>query len=232
MDINKAITFATDDDRWISKLLIGTALIFFSFLIIPMFFFYGYMIQIVRNVMAGETYPLPEWANWGKLFKDGIALFVAGLVYTAPIWLLICCSFAFFIPGANTGGDVGDILLGIGIFALVVMTCLIFLFVIAYALIGPAIMIQYAREDKLSACFQVGTVLGITRDHIGDILIALILIFALSFVVSLPAMVPFIGWIVTFVGSIYLGFVTGHLYGQIGAKVGGTLKEKSFDPAG
>ena len=73
MDINRALTFVTDDDRWISKLLIGTVIIFFSFLIIPLFFFYGYIIQIVRNVMAGEKNPLPEWTDWGKLFKDGLA---------------------------------------------------------------------------------------------------------------------------------------------------------------
>jgi hypothetical protein len=230
VDINRALTFVPDDDRWISKLLIGTVILFFSFLIIPMFFFYGYMIQIVRNVMAGEKNPLPEWTDWGKLFKDGLVLFVAGLVYTAPIWLLMCCSF--FIPGMSTGGDVADILLGIGVFAVIAMSCLIILFIIAYAFIGPAITIQYAREGKLSACFQFGTVIGITRDHIGDILITIILLFGLSFVISLPGIIPIVGWIFTLLASIYIVFVTGHLYGQIGAKVGNIPKEEALDPAG
>ena len=72
MDVNKAFTFVFDDERWITKVLIGSVLLFFSFLIVPVFFFAGYMIQIVRTVMDGLEDPLPEWEEWGRLFKDGL----------------------------------------------------------------------------------------------------------------------------------------------------------------
>ena len=231
MDVNKALTFVTEDERWITKLLIGVVMLFISFLIVPMFFMYGYMVQIIRNVMDGVEKPLPEWEDWGKLLKDGFNLFVAGLVYTLPMWLLMCCSFAFFIPAAGTEGDAAEIMAGLGAVSMMVMFCLVFLFAIALMLIGPAISIQYAREDNLGACFQFSEVIGIARDNIGDILIALVVVFAVSFVLSLVSIIPIVGWLVAIAANIYILFITGHMYGQIGAKAGGgSPKEKEFDP--
>lgn len=230
MDIAKALTFVVDDERWITKVIIGAVIMFFSFLIIPIFFIAGYMIQIVRNVMDGLEHPLPEWEDWGKLFKDGLVYSIAGFIYTLPIWLLMCCGLIFFIPAASTEGNISEIMAGIGILAMVVLFCLVFLVIAALALIGPAIAIQYAREGTLSACLRFGEVIGITRDHIGDVLITLVIVMALSFAISLPSAIPFIGWIVTLAASVYLVIVSGHLYGQIGAKVGGAPKEKEFDP--
>ncbi len=232
MDINKALTFATDDDRWITKLAIGAILLILSFLIIPGFFVSGYMIQIVRNVMDEVEKPLPEWKNWGKLFMDGLNLVIAGLVYTLPVWLLVCCSFAFFIPSASLEGDAADIMAGIGVLAIIVMSCLVFILALALMVIGPAIAIQYAREDTLSATFQFSEVIGIARENIGDILIALVVIFAIGAVLGLIFAIPVIGWIIYLAGSVYIYFVAGHMYGQIGAKMGGSSapKEKEFDP--
>ncbi|MDX1414755.1 MAG: DUF4013 domain-containing protein [Candidatus Promineifilaceae bacterium] len=229
MDVNKAFTFVFDDERWITKVLIGSVLLFFSFLIVPVFFFAGYMIQIVRNVMDGLENPLPEWEEWGRLFKDGLVYTIAGLIYTLPIWILMCCSLIFFIPAAGVEGDIGEILAGVGILSMIVVSCLMLLFVIALALIGPAIAIQYARESTLSATLRFSEVIGMTRDHIGDVLIVLLIILGLSFAISLPAAIPFVGWIITLAASVYVGLVTGHFYGQIGAKVGGSPKEKAFD---
>ena len=117
----------------------------------------------------------------------------------------------------------------VGILAMVVVSCLMLLFFIALALIGPAIAIQYAREGTLSATLRFSEVIGMTREHIGDVLIALLIILGLSFVISLPAAIPCVGWIIALAASAYVGLVTGHLYGQIGAKAGGSAKEKAFD---
>jgi len=230
VDIKKALTFVTEDDRWITKILIGGVLVFLSFLIIPILFVQGYLVHIVRNVMDGAEEPLPEWEQWGKLLKDGFNLLIAGLVYTLPIWLLMCCSFMFFIPAAVTEGGISEIMAGIGVVSMMLMSCLFFLFIIAFALIQPAITIQYAREDSLSACFRFSEVLGMTRDNIADIVIVVAVVLGLGFVLSLVGIVPIIGWIISIFASVYVIFVSGHLYGQIGAKVGGAPKEKEVEP--
>lgn len=229
MDINTAITYVFKDERWIVKTLIGAGLLLISFLIIPIFFVNGYLLLIVRNVMDGLEEPLPEWDNWGDMFKDGLNLTIAELVYTLPIWLLMCCASAFFLPAAFSEGDVAGMLAAMGGVSFMILMCLVLLFVIVYTIISPAITIQYAREDNLSACFQFSEVIGIARDNIGDILIALLVILGLGLVLGLIGIIPFIGWIISLAGGIYVTFVSGHLFGQIGQKAGGAPKEKVFD---
>ena len=228
MDISKALTFFLKDDRWLVKLLVGTIILFFSFLIIPSFFFIGYMVELVRNVMDDVDYPLPEWDNWGQLFKEGFALFLVGLVYTIPVWLLMCCSLLLFIPGAALEGELSNAFVGMGIVAIMALTCLMTLFLVAYALISPALTIQYTREEEIAACFRLNEIAAITRNHIGDVLLSLVVIFGLSMVLSLVFIVPILGWFVAFGASVYLSFVMSHLYGQIGAKIEGNAHDSGI----
>lgn len=229
MDIQKALAYVFDDERWVTKILIGAVVALFSFLIIPAFFLVGYMIEIVRNVMAGVEKPLPEWKEWGKLFMDGLNLTIAGLIYTLPIWILMCISFLFFIPAGMTEGDVSGALAAAGGIAVLIMSCLGILFAIALALLGPAITIQYAREDTLGAALRFREVIDITRDHLGDVILALVVTLGLSFVLGLVGIIPIIGWLIALAANAYTTFVTGHMYGQIAAKVGGVSKEKLYD---
>lgn len=229
MDVAKSLTYTFEDDRWITKLLIGVVMTLLSIFIIPLFFIEGYMVQIVRNVMNGEEQPLPEWHDWGKLFKDGLNLLIAGLVYSLPIWLLMCCGGLLFAPAAMTEGDMAGMLAGIGTVGAVGLSCFMLIFGIILALLGPAIIIQYARTDSLSACFQFSEVIGIARDNVSNIIIALLVLFGISLGLSVIGIIPLIGWLIALAAGTYLTFVSGHLFGQIGAIIDGPGKEK--DPA-
>lgn len=229
MDIGKALTYVTEDERWITKLGIGAVIAFFSFLIIPAFFLTGYMVQIAQNVMAGHERPLPEWQDWGKLFMDGINLFVAMLVYTAPFWLLACC-ITFATVGSSGLSEMSeDAAAALFSSSFLISCCFFFILIIALMFLAPAVTIQYARERSLGACFQFGRVIGIARDNIGDIVLVVVVSFGISMVLSLVVAIPFIGWIIILAGNVYLYAVLGHLYGQIGAKLdGGMSKEEKF----
>ncbi|MFO7682373.1 MAG: hypothetical protein R6X34_20220, partial [Chloroflexota bacterium] len=61
MDIAKGLTYVTQDERWVTKLLIALVVTFFSFLFFPIFFLIGYAVAITRNVKDGVEKPLPEW---------------------------------------------------------------------------------------------------------------------------------------------------------------------------
>lgn len=238
MDIGKSISFVTEDERWLTKIGIGAVLIvvcaLLFFLIVPLillgFLLSGYTVQTVRNVMNGVERPLPEWDNWGQLFKDGFAVFVAGLVYTLPIWLLICCAALAFIPaGAAGDGDLGEVLVAFGSLGAILISCLIFIFALALLVVYPAIIIQYVRVGDLGAIFRFGEVLGIARDNISNIIIAVLVVMGVSFVISLIGAIPIIGWVVAIAGQIYLIAVQGHLYGQIGSMMDGpSAKEEKF----
>ena len=239
MDVAKAFTYVTEDDRWIGKLGLGVLVSLLSFLIFPAFLLTGYLVGITRNVMNGEKRPLPEWEDLGTLFKDGLSIMVASVVYTLPFWLLICIAFAATVGfgGLGEATQISEDAVAAGILATYgLVGCLTLIFILALFFLSPAIVIQYVREGDLAACFRFGEVLAIVRDNIGDILIAGLTPFAASFVLSLLFgvlnIIPCLGTIAAILLSIAMGpdltAVTGHLYGQIAGKIGGAPAEEKF----
>ncbi|MCL4263321.1 MAG: DUF4013 domain-containing protein [Anaerolineae bacterium] len=229
MDIGKSLTYITEDDRWIMKLLIALAMSFFAWLIIPGIILNGYILAIARNVMNGAEKPLPEWEDWGGFLRDGFNLFIAILVYTLPFWLLMC------IVGISTVGfsglsEVSEDAAAAGFLATFgLIGCLSLIFLLALLFVNPAVIVQYLRHNNLGACFRFGEVFGIVRDHISDIAVVVGIMFAVIFVSGLIANIPCIGWIIGLLVGPYLAAVSGHLYGQIAAKAGGgTSKEEKF----
>ena len=99
-------------------------------------------------------------------------------------------------------------------------------------------MIQYAREGEFGALFRFGEIIAIIRNHMADILIAflvtLVAVFAIGIVTSILSIIPCLGWIAAVIIGLamgpYIQFVTGHLYGQIAAKLPGS-KAAGYDLA-
>lgn len=221
MDIRKAIVYVFQDPGWLVKLVIGDIMIILSFLIVPFLFLQGYQIELIRNVMRGEEHPLPEWTNWGERFRDGLNLTIAGLIYTAPLWLALCLSSVAVLPAVLSEGDLSDTAALLSISGFGLMACLVFLFLIAYAVIAPAITIQYAREDTLGSTLRFGEVFAIVRENLGDIILAVLVLMGLGAVLGLLGLIPLIGWLFSLGTAVYVYYVAGHLYGQIGSKAGG-----------
>lgn len=226
MDVAKAFTYVTEDEGWLRKLGIGALVSLLGFLVVPLLLLPGYLVGITRNVMNGEERPLPEWDDLGTLFKDGLAIVAAQLVYTLPFWLLTCVAF-FVSIGFGGMAEANQDLAAAGLSgSILLIFCLGFLFAIALFFLSPAIVIQYARTNDMGACFRFGEVLGLARDNISDILIAALATFAASFVISLIVgginIIPCLGQIISVILGIasgpYLMAISGHLYGQIAAK--------------
>ena len=175
--------------------------------------------------------PLPEWDDFGKMFMDGLYVWIAQLVYTLPFWVLLCIAIVATVGIGGIGGAIGSeeamaaSTLGIG-GIITVISCATFLLVIAALFIMPALIIQYVRYDELGACFRFGEVLAIARDNVADILIALVAsivaVFALTIVIGVLSFIPcigsIIGWVISMVIAPYIGMVVSHMYGQMAAK--------------
>ncbi|HEY84812.1 MAG TPA: DUF4013 domain-containing protein [Chloroflexi bacterium] len=223
MDVAKAFTFVTEDERWMGKIGIGALVALLSFLIIPIPLLVGYMVGVVRNVKDGVVNPMPEWDNWGLLFKDGLSIIVAQLVYTLPFWLLSC------IAGVGTVGmgslaETNEDLAAAGIFATFgLVGCLTLVFMVALFFLSPAIVIQYVRTNELGAAFRFGEVFAIAKENVGNILIIALVTFViaivLNIVIGILGLIPCIGWVAALIIAVaagpYMTVVTGHLYGQI-----------------
>jgi hypothetical protein len=226
MDVSKSFRFVKDDSQWLSKLLIGVLMSILSFLILPALILQGYVVKIIRHVMGGDWDNLPEWDNYGKLLKDGFFVTVAELVYTLPFIILMMVGFAAtggMASMADRGSDVAGLLAsGAGI----LMFCLSVLFIAVLLFLMPAIMIQYAIKDDFGALFRFGEVFAIMRNHIADILIvflvSIVATMALSLVIGVIAITIILIPVAIILGlalTPYIQYVTGHLYGQIAAKV-------------
>jgi L-asparagine transporter-like permease len=213
MDIGKSFSFVFEDEAWITKLLIAAAIlllgIFFSPvllipLIVAMILLGGYSVEIIRRVMRGELDGLPEWDNWGGLFKDGLMTMIIGIVYALPIIILsICLSVPIGVAAEEAEGVSA-------LFSLL-LSCVTLLYAFALSIILPAATAFYAAEDDLGAAFRFGDVFSLVREHLSTYLITFLMSWVAGIIGSAGGIVCGIGWLVTLP---YAYMVTGHLYGQ------------------
>jgi hypothetical protein len=103
-----------NDSSWFLKCVWGGLL-----LAVPVahFFAFGYLYELVARARRGDSLELPDWADWRRLFINGVPAFVIFLVLgVAPLalgWMLTLplrlFSFGLFvyvpmIPGALLAG--------------------------------------------------------------------------------------------------------------------------------
>lgn len=225
MDFGKAFTFFTKDPEWISKLAIGALVVVISTLLlgIPFILLVGYQLAQARLVMDGETERLPGWDNIGQMFMDGLNLTIALIVYSSPALLLFCIGFAAtLLPAMSSSDEVAGALAGVSVGIWLLLACLLVFISLALAFVTPALNVQYVRHGTLGSLFRFGEVLRLTRENIGDIVLAWLALLVANIVLQLVISIS----VVTICGPFILGLVapvwflaaTGHLYGQIAVK--------------
>jgi hypothetical protein len=228
MDFGRAFTFIKDDERWMTKIGIGILITVFSplLLFIPLALLFGYQMAVTRQVMNGKDLPLPEWDDWGKLFRDGIYFAIALFIYALPLWIILCLAFSvFFLPilGGGTGNeDFVAALGGVAVLTYFALLCVVFILGLGLTVVVPGIYIQYIRTNEFAAMFRFSEVFAIVRENIADILLAIVASFGANLAVS--AVSSFLSWticipfVLGFAAPIWINISLGHLYGQIAAK--------------
>lgn len=223
MDFGKAFTFMFEDPDWLKKLGIGTlvglvGIVLSPVLIglVPLIALLGYTVDVIRNVMAGREHPLPEWEDWTGFLSRGFKVTVAILIWSLPAILL---SIPMVIGGAIL--DQGSGSEAIGIMIMVCSGCLLFLWALFVTLLSPAIYVRIAATDRFSSAFELGRMWAFTRDNLGNVIIALLLLIVVSviasFVAGLGLVALFIGILITIpFATLWQYLVQAHLFGQIG----------------
>ncbi len=231
MDVAKAFTFVAEDEGWLRKIGIGALVSIAAFLIVPIPLLFGWMVGITRNVKDGVDYPMPEWDDLGQLFRDGLAVMVAQIVYTSPVWILVCVAVIATVGLGGVAGSNQDLFAAGMLATWAIIGCLILILSLAFFFLSPAIVIQYVRTNELSATFRFGEVFSIARDNVADILIAALATFAasigISTVLSIIGFIPCLGWVAAPILGLLIGpyllALSGHLYGQIAGKMDGKV---------
>jgi len=209
-DFLKPFTFAFDDPRWIPKILMGGLFILFSFVIIGVFFVYGYLARLARNVINGVQYPLPEWDDLGEYFGEGAKLFVVGLVYTLPIIVLVGI---LVVPAMIASGTIDDeTIKNFAGMSASCMYCLIFPISLAMALWMPAALLRVVVTGEFKAGFEIGAIWNFIRANAGNYILAFVAWMVARFAAGL-------GFILLCVGILFTIFwamlVAGYAFGQV-----------------
>lgn len=230
MQAGKAFSYMFDDERWISKSLIGAVV---NMVPILNFAWIGYLIKIIRNVETDGKL-LPEWDDFGDKFMDGLKVFIAYFLYTLPASILITIgALVFIVPAAvQNDQDLQAILFGAISLGFLLLCAVITLYLLVFSFLVPAIVINYSRNGTFRSCFEVGKIIGIVKRNFGLYitawLFAMLAGFAGSAVISVVGMllgwIPCIGqaaiWIFAALVGVWTSLVAFHLYGQVAVEVG------------
>lgn len=212
MDIGKSFSFVFEDDEWITKVLIAAGILLLGvvlfFLIIPpilaAILLNGYMVQILRRVIRGESPTLPAWDDWGQLFMDGLLVAIIELVYALPIILAgMCIGIPMGVLSENSqewAGFFGSIL-----------GCFNLLWGLFISFLLPAAIAFFVRDGELGAAFRFGEIFALVRDNFTTYLVTVVMAWIASLIGALGFLLCGVGWLVT---VPYSQMVTGHLYGQ------------------
>ena len=211
-NISQSFGYATEAlvgkwGRWI-VLIIGS-------IIFPLIM--GYTLRIMRGIT-----PAPEADEFGGMFIDGIKMCIISIIY-----MIIPCIIGFvlfFISGGfgaltmmgmdvtNPNAYLGILLGTLGISFLVF---LIFAFIFGlFEIIG---MVRFARKGNMGAAFEFSEIMA----KIGSIgwvsyIIALIVFgIIVGVIYVILGIIPFIGWLLTFIIAPYLSIVGARYYSLI-----------------
>jgi hypothetical protein len=222
MDYGKALSFITEDPRWLTKLAIGTGLVLVSFLlswiivgIVGFVILAGYSIRLFQNVRDGVAYPLPEWDQWGDDLVRGFKLVVVALVWALPmIFLAIPTGIGSAMSNSRgAGATLGGLIMAC-------TGCLSLLYWLFYAVVSPGFMIRFAEDEQISSGLQFTEIWSWTQAHVGQVIMAVIVVLIASFAIQLVSWLGIIlcgvGLIVTLpLGVLVADFFGVHVYGQL-----------------
>jgi hypothetical protein len=192
MDIGKALSESLEYGKdavwgkWVRWLLLLVCTIIFPLIM-------GYELEVYRGKK-----PAPELENWGKLFIDGLKLFVIQLIYAIPVILV---AFIFIGTGViiATSGNPNALMAAAGSFLAGFLLMLIVAIIIALVeMIG---VVRFARTGSMGEAFNFSAIFG-TIGKIGwfDYILAIVAIFVVVFIiVGILSLIPVIGMFIVFV---------------------------------
>ncbi|PSP44346.1 hypothetical protein BRC63_02595 [Halobacteriales archaeon QH_10_70_21] len=208
--IEDAITYPMESDDWVVTVLIGGAMFLFSFLIIPAFIGYGYVVRAIQANLEGDPEP-PSFGDWGGLIVEGLKFVGITLIY-----LIIPLAVMFLTVGTAatavvTGGDAGAAA-GAGTLVLGLLVSFVLSLVFGYfAVVG---VVNFVHEDSFGAAFDIGTIkdVGLSGDFAVPWLISVGIFIGVSIVTGFLNIIPFLGVIIGVFLNFYAFIVASNLW--------------------
>lgn len=155
----------------------------------------GYLLEILRGARAA-----PELDDYGRLFVDGLKLFVVALIYAIPLIIVYAILFGATFMMMGSGSDA---VAAAGVGTLLIGMLIIFVLAIVIALFELIGVVRFARTDSIGEAFNFSAIIAhIGRIGWGPYIVALIvLMIAIFVVVFVLSIIPIIGWLILFLIS-------------------------------
>jgi len=196
--IETALRYQTQGDDWIKRVGIGGLLLFFFWLFIPVLTVYGYMIEVIRRVLRGDTEDPPGWDEFDivKLTIQGAKAFVILFVYGIVVGLVaVIPSGLISVLGAAAGSQLLSLLGSLVGFVLNLVGSLLL------AIVVPVALSNFVLKDEISAGFDINVLRKVCTSRtmlraVGFAIVISILVQVVSTVVGITIIglfaVPFI----------------------------------------
>ncbi|HJW94795.1 MAG TPA: DUF4013 domain-containing protein [Thermoanaerobaculia bacterium] len=178
-DFVKPFAFVFEDARWINKVLIGGIFQLLSALLVGIPFLLGYLAQLVRNVVANATLPLPEWDDLGEMFNEGLRLIGVAIVYFLPLLAILAMIMIPMIVVTAAASHHNDDFDPGGLFACV--WCLFLPLTLVYAIWMPAALMYAIVEQRFGAAFEFARIWRFISNNVGNYLLAVVVMFVARF---------------------------------------------------
>jgi hypothetical protein len=155
----------------------------------------GYLLEILRGARVA-----PDLDDYGRLFVDGLKLFVVALIYAIPLIIVYAILFGATFMMMGSGSDA---MAAAGVGTLLIGMLIMFVLAIVIALFELIGVVRFARTDSLGEAFNFSAILAhIGRIGWGPYIVALIvLMIAIFVVVFVLSIIPIIGWLILFLIS-------------------------------
>lgn len=165
-----ALQFPFQDQNWITKVAIAVVLLFIP--IIGWMILSGYIVRLVKMIMADET-TLPEFDDFGGDLSRGFMVFLGYLLYYIPVIILSCCSA--FIPNDEALGAA--------------LNCVFSLTQFGYGiLIVPIVfsgVARFTQQEDFGVFLDFGGRINDVTEHLNDAVMLWLNYFILSLVMGI-----------------------------------------------
>ena len=216
-NLERALKYPFTGEGWGPKFILGGVLNFLGaalgfipylgvfFWLLFSFFPLGYAYKIFRNHLEEREGPLPEWGDWGDLFRRGWYVFLITLGYGLVPGILYWAGLNFWYEG-GLAAFVGVLFLILGVG----------MSFVAFFLWPMALAFYASQGEFLAAAFQwkriIEKICLVQSQYFSGWVAALVIFFALLF---LKTQLPYIGWILYSFGFFYLSLSVANLFGKI-----------------
>jgi hypothetical protein len=232
MDLGKALSYLFADPKWLKKLLLAA---FVSVLpVLGQIILIGWLLDTLRNIRAGQPYPIPEWSgdDLARWLGRGVAAWVSVMAWILPCALVLgiiftCGSFGLQVltggamSAVPSGGQgAGSLMAGLGTVYIIVLCCFSCVAVLALIIVVLGAMVPYIRfavTDRMDVGLDYRANFRLLFANIGPFLLILLVAFVALIVVGIVNVITL--GIGTFVTTPYISLVFTYLFAGISRRL-------------